>query len=255
MKKLFLILFLVPFLMNEAWAWGQTGHRVVGLVAEQHLTRKARKKVQRVLQYNSLAEVSDWMDNIRSDEKYNHTADWHWVTIPDGMKYEATQKNPNGDLVMKLEEVLAALKAGKLERAKEEEYLKYLVHMVGDLHQPLHVGGKDDQGGNRVRLQWFGENSNLHRVWDSDMIEGKQLSFTELAGFVGPVTKEQVKEWQANNVQAWAQGMMVYRPQVYKIPEDGKLGYVYSYENFGTVQQLLLQAGIRLAGLLNQIYG
>jgi len=255
MKKLVLILFLVPFIMNQAFAWGQTGHRVVGLVAEQHLTKKARKKVEAVLQHNSLAEVADWMDNIRSDEKYNFTEDWHWVTIPDGMKYAETQKNPNGDLVMKLEEIVAALKAHNLDQNKEEEYLKYLVHLVGDLHQPLHVGGKDDQGGNRVRLQWFGQNSNLHRVWDSEMIEGKDLSFTELADFVGPVTKEQIKEWQANTIPDWAQGMMVYRPQVYKLPEDGKLGYVYSYENFGTVQKLLLQAGIRLAGLLNQIYG
>ena len=255
MKKLVLILFLVPFIMNQAFAWGQTGHRVVGLVAEQHLTKKARKKVEAVLQHNSLAEVADWMDNIRSDEKYNFTEDWHWVTIPDGMKYAETQKNPNGDLVMKLEEIVAALKTHNLDQNKEEEYLKYLVHLVGDLHQPLHVGGKDDQGGNRVRLQWFGQNSNLHRVWDSEMIEGKDLSFTELADFVGPVTKEQIKEWQANTIPDWAQGMMVYRPQVYKLPEDGKLGYVYSYENFGTVQQLLLQAGIRLAGLLNQIYG
>ena len=255
MKKSVLILFLVPFIMNQAFAWGQTGHRVVGLVAEQHLTKKARKKVEAVLQHNSLAEVADWMDNIRSDEKYNFTEDWHWVTIPDGMKYAETQKNPNGDLVMKLEEIVAALKAHNLDQNKEEEYLKYLVHLVGDLHQPLHVGGKDDQGGNRVRLQWFGQNSNLHRVWDSEMIEGKDLSFTELADFVGPVTKEQIKEWQANTIPDWAQGMMVYRPQVYKLPEDGKLGYVYSYENFGTVQKLLLQAGIRLAGLLNQIYG
>jgi hypothetical protein len=255
MKKLVLILFLVPFIMNQAFAWGQTGHRVVGLVAEQHLTKKARKKVEAVLQHNSLAEVADWMDNIRSDEKYNFTEDWHWVTIPDGMKYAETQKNPNGDLVMKLEEIVAALKTHNLDQNKEEEYLKYLVHLVGDLHQPLHVGGKDDQGGNRVRLQWFGQNSNLHRVWDSEMIEGKDLSFTELADFVGPVTKEQIKEWQANTIPDWVQGMMVYRPQVYKLPEDGKLGYVYSYENFGTVQKLLLQAGIRLAGLLNQIYG
>ena len=255
MKKSVLILFLVPFIMNQAFAWGQTGHRVVGLVAEQHLTKKARKKVEVVLQHNSLAEVADWMDNIRSDEKYNFTEDWHWVTIPDGMKYAETQKNPNGDLVMKLEEIVAALKAHNLDQNKEEEYLKYLVHLIGDLHQPLHVGGKNDQGGNRVRLQWFGQSSNLHRVWDSEMIEGKDLSFTELADFVGPVTKEQIKEWQANTIPDWAQGMMVYRPQVYKLPEDGKLGYVYSYENFGTVQKLLLQAGIRLAGLLNQIYG
>ena len=255
MKKIISFFLLVPFFIGQAWAWGQTGHRVVGLVAEQHLTKKARKQVARVLQDNSLAEVSNWMDDIKSDPAYNHTHDWHWVTIPDGMKYELTPKNPKGDLVMKLEELVQALKSHKLSAAQEQEYLKYVVHLVGDLHQPLHVGGKDDAGGNALRLQWFGQSSNLHRVWDSDMIEGKDLSFTELAAFVGQPTPVQQQEWQKGSIRDWAYGMMPYRPQVYNIPADGKLGYRYAYENFDTVQLLLLQGGIRLAGILNQIYG
>ena len=246
---------MAPLFITQALAWGQTGHRVIGLVAEQHLTKKTKKQVLALLDNNSLAEVSNWMDDIRSDAAYNHTHDWHWVTIPDGIPYEQTQKNPKGDLVMKLEEIIAALKAGNLPRDKEQENIKFLAHLVGDLHQPLHVGGKDDSGGNNVKLQWFGQPSNLHRVWDSDMIEGKDLSYTELAGFVGKPTKEQIKAWQAENIRAWTSGMMVYRPQVYKIPEDGKLSYRYSYENFDTVQKLLLQGGVRLAGILNQIYG
>ena len=241
--------------ISQAFAWGQTGHRVVGYVAEQYLSKKARKHVQAVLDHNSLAEVSNWMDDIKSDAAYNHTHDWHWVTIPDGMTYEQTPKNPKGDLLMKIEELTAALKGGKLPKEKEQESLKFLVHLVGDLHQPLHVGGKDDTGGNDVKLQWFGQPSNLHRVWDSEIIEGKDLSFTELASFLGQPTKEQLKEWQATTVRDWVYGMMPYRPQVYKLPEDDKLGYRYSYDNFDTVQKLLLQSGIRLAGLLNQIYG
>lgn len=254
MKKILSFLLLVPFLIGEVWAWGQTGHRVVGLIAEQHLSAKARKKIARVLENNSLAEVSNWMDEIRSDPAYNHTHDWHWVTIPDGMKYEQTVKNPKGDLVMKIGELVEALKSHQLPAAQEQEYLKYLVHLVGDLHQPLHVGGKDDIGGNAVRVQWFGQSSNLHRVWDSDMIEGKDLSFTELAQFIDKPTPAQLKAWQQGTALDWAYGMMPYRPQVYQLPADAKLGYRYSYENFSTVQFLLLQGGVRLAGLLNQIY-
>ncbi|PIQ22894.1 MAG: S1/P1 Nuclease [Cytophagales bacterium CG18_big_fil_WC_8_21_14_2_50_42_9] len=255
MKKIISVLLIVPLFISQAMAWGQTGHRVVGLVAQQHLSKKAQKKVMQILRNNSLAEVSNWMDDIKSDAAYNHTHDWHWVTIPDGMKYEETQKNPQGDLLMKIEEIVAALKAHNLSPEKEEENLKYLVHLVGDLHQPLHVGGKDDTGGNAVKLQWFGQPSNLHRVWDSDMIDGKDLSYTELASFAGEPTKAQVKEWQAHTVRDWAYGMMAYRPQVYNLPADNKLSYRYSYENFNTVQKLLLEGGIRLAGLLNEIYG
>jgi hypothetical protein len=254
--KILLSLCLVTLACGgQAFGWGQTGHRTVGLVAERRLNEKARRLVRRVLQDNSLAEVSNWMDDVKSDDNFNHTHDWHWVTIPDGMTYEQSTKNPKGDLVMKIEELSAALKAKTLSAEKEREALKFLIHLVGDLHQPLHVGGKDDSGGNAVRVQWFGQPSNLHRVWDSDLIDQKDLSFTELAGFLGEPSKDQLKTWQSGTVRNWAQGMMVYRPQVYKIPADAKLGYRYSYENFDTVQFLLLQGGVRLAGLLNNIYG
>ncbi|TXK45313.1 S1/P1 nuclease [Pontibacter qinzhouensis] len=255
MKKLVSIFLVLVVAIGQAAAWGQNGHRAVGLVAEQHLSKKALKKVMAVLENNSLAEVSNWMDDIKSDAAYNHTHDWHWVTIPDGMTYEQTTKNPNGDIVMKIEEIVAALKAGNLPRQTEQEYLKYLVHLVGDLHQPMHVGGKDDQGGNAVKVTWFGQPSNLHRVWDSDMIDGKNLSYTELTHFLGKPAKVQVKEWQATSVRDWAYGTMPLRPAVYNLPADNKLSYRYSYEHFGTVQQCLLQGGVRLAGLLNEIYG
>ena len=254
--KIVISLFLVAFAFGgQAFAWGQTGHRVIGLVADRHLNKKARKATLRILGDNSLAEVSNWMDDVKSDAEFDHTHDWHWVTIPDGMTYDQTTKNPKGDLVMKIEELTNAIKSKSLSAEKEREALKFLIHLVGDLHQPLHVGGKDDSGGNAVKLQWFGQPSNLHRVWDSDMIEAKDLSFTELAGFLGEPSESQVKEWQAGSVRDWAHSMMVYRQQVYNIPPDGKLGYRYSYDNFDTVQQLLLRGGIRLAGLLDRIYG
>ena len=88
MKKIISFFLIVPLFISQAMAWGQTGHRVVGLVAQEHLNKKAQKKVMQILQNNSLAEVANWMDDIKSDAAYNHTDDWHWVTIPDGMKYE-----------------------------------------------------------------------------------------------------------------------------------------------------------------------
>lgn len=255
MKKFLSICLLFPLFMGQAFAWGQNGHRVVGLVAEQHLNKKAKKKLMKLLEGNSLAEVSVWMDDIKSDDHYDHTHDWHWVTVPDQMDYEDTEKNPNGDIIMKIEELVQALEDGNLTARQEEEYVKYLVHLVGDLHQPLHVGTGEDMGGNAVKVQWFGGSSNLHRVWDSEMIDSKRLSFTEIAYFLGETDKQQVKEWQSGGVREWARESMSYRSQVYDIPENGKLGYAYMYENYNTVEKRLLQAGVRLAGLLNKIYG
>ncbi|MFD2247932.1 S1/P1 nuclease [Pontibacter ruber] len=255
MKKLVCALMFIPLFAGQVFAWGQNGHRAVGLIAEQHLSKKAKKKIAKVLHETSLAEASVWMDDIKSDTAYNHTHDWHWVTIPENMRYEQTQKNPNGDIIMKIEELTKALKAGNLNEKQQGEYLKYLVHLVGDLHQPLHVGKEGDTGGNAIKLQWFGKPSNLHRVWDSDMIESKDLSFTELARFAGNPNKKQVKELQSTTVRDWAYESMTYRPQVYNLPEDGKLSYRYSYDNFDTLEKRILQAGVRLAGLLNEIYG
>lgn len=249
----FCSLFLITIV--QAWAWGANGHRTVGLIAQQHLTPKARWQIMHVLECNSLAEVSTWMDDIKSDTAYNHTHDWHFVTIPDGQTYEQAEKSAKGDVIAKIEELRQALKQKDLPKEKQQEYLKFLVHLVGDLHQPLHVGRGDDRGGNDIKVTWFGTPSNLHRVWDSDMIESKELSFTELAGFAGSPSKQQIKAWQSGSVREWAYESMKYRPMVYKLPEDKKLGYRYSYENFDLVQLRLLQAGIRLAGLLNEIYG
>ncbi|TPE46290.1 S1/P1 nuclease [Pontibacter mangrovi] len=255
MKKLLSIFFICFALTGQAFAWGQNGHRAVGLVAEQHLSKKAKKKILNLLEENTLAEAATWMDDIKSDHAYDHTHDWHWVTIHDGETYDQAEKNPKGDIIGKIEEITKALKAGNLNKAQEQEYIKYLIHLVGDVHQPLHVGTGDDQGGNQVKVQWFYQPSNLHRVWDSDMIDGKDLSFTEIVRFLGEPKKDQVQQWQATNVRDWATESMSYRPQVYNLPEDKKLSYRYSYKNFDLVEQRLLQAGIRLAGLLNEIYG
>lgn len=254
MKKIFTILLLL-LLTEQLWAWGANGHRVVGLIAEQHLNLKAKKRLNKILKNNSLAEVSTWMDDIKSDTVYDHTHDWHWVTIPDSATYDQAIKNPEGDIIAKIEEIIRILKEQKLSVEEEQVHVKYLVHLVGDLHQPLHIGTGDDRGGNDIKVEWFGKKSNLHRVWDSDMIDHKDLSYTELAGFINNPAEEQVKEWQAASVRDWAYESMRYRPKVYALPGNRKLGYHYSYENFSIVEIRLLQAGVRLAGILNEIYG
>ncbi len=235
-------------------AWGPTGHRVTGYIAQKYLNKKAKKAVQRILGGHSLAMVSTWMDEVRSDSTYDYMADWHWVTIPDGQTYEQAEKNPNGDVIMTLERIIAELKSRKLNPAEEAERIKILVHLVGDIHQPLHVGRGNDRGGNDVRVMWFRTDSNLHRVWDSDMIDDTRLSYTELAESLIPPPDSLRKVWQSASVRDWAYESMRYRRQVYDIG-NARLGYAYAYKYFYIVRERLLQAGIRLAGILNKIYG
>lgn len=253
-KHLILGIFFL-FFGIEAHSWGQSGHRVVGWIAEQHLSKKARKNIKKLMGHESLAIASTWMDEIKSDRAYDHTHDWHWVTIPDGMRYEDTEKNPKGDLIESTERIIAALKNGGLSQKEELEYLRMLVHLVGDVHQPLHVGRGDDKGGNDVKVRWFWNNSNLHRVWDTGIIEGQNFSYTELAKSINHATPDQVKAIQANTFRDWAYEAMNYRGQIYDLPEDGNINYEYSYKNWPIVKEQLLKGGIRLAGILNEIYG
>ncbi|MBN8653012.1 MAG: S1/P1 nuclease [Cytophagales bacterium] len=253
MKKLFVIL-LVSVSVIEGFGWGATGHRATGLIAERHLSKKAKKKIDAILGGESLAMVSNWMDEIRSDSTYNYTADWHWTTIPDGGKYEDVESNPDGKVIMMIEKIIGELKRGGLSAKQEQEYLKMLVHMIGDMHQPLHVGKPGDRGGNDVKVKWFRNDSNLHRVWDSEMIDDTKLSYTELADALGKPGKDKLAKWQQGTVRDWALESVSYRPQVYDIG-NGSLSYSYSYKYLPIAKERLLQAGIRLAALLNTIYG
>src|SRR5258706_3712688 len=196
---------------TTCFSWGPTGHRAVGLIAEKHLSAKAKKNITKILGQQSLAEMSTWMDEIRSDSTYNYTTDWHWVTIETGKTYDQSPKNPKGDVIATLEKIIAELKKHTLDKKTETEYLKMLVHLVGDIHQPLHVGCCDDQGGNKVKVKWFRTETNLHHVWDSDMIDDTKLSFSELAGFLPEPDPSTLISIQKNSVREWADESMSFR--------------------------------------------
>lgn len=253
--KNFYILLLLLFLSNNLFSWGLTGHRVVGEVAENHLSDLAKAKVGKILNNATLAEVSNWMDEVKSDRAYDSLRTWHYVSIPDGGTYEDSDKNPDGDIIKAIEFITEILKKGELSIEKEADYIKILVHLVGDLHQPLHVGRKSDRGGNDIKVEWFWKKSNIHRVWDSQMIDDKKYSYTELATIIDKADRGQVFMWKKGNVRDWAHEAMQYRDQIYDLPEDKKLSYEYQYKNWSLCKNQLLKGGIRLAAILDDIYG
>jgi len=256
MKLLLLLLgfTLISHTGHQSEKWGQIGHYVTGEIAEYHLTDTARERVNEILGDKSMALATVWMDDIRSDSRYDHTNTWHWATIPDGMTYEEAEQEEAGDIIWALETLIDELKKGELSEKEEREKLKMVMHMIGDIHQPLHVGTGEDRGGNDVRVQWMGNNSNLHRVWDSDIINSIQMSFTELARELNTATPEQVTEWQKATVRDWAYESVSYRDRIYDLPDDLRIGFDYRYQNKEIVFKRLLQAGVRMAGVLNEIY-
>ncbi len=240
---------------SERTKWGKTGHRVVGAIASDYLTEEAQEAIDEILGHESLAAASLWMDQIKSVPKWDYTHPWHWVTIPPGMTYEETEKNPEGDIIKALRSIIDDLKSGNLSPQKEEQKLKMLIHLTGDIHMPLHVGNGTDRGGNAVDVMWFWESSNLHRVWDSGMINETLLSYTELVRSINHPSKKQIKKWQNSTVLDWAYESRALLDEVYDLPEDHNLNYEYMYHNYPIVQKRLLMAGVRLAGVLNEIYG
>lgn len=239
---------------NQTERWGQIGHYVTGEIAEQHLNDLAKARVQQILGDRSIAISTVWMDDIRSDDNYDFDT-WHYTTIPDGEQYDPSIQPESGDIIGALETLIAELKGRSLSAEEESEKLKLVLHMIGDIHQPLHVGTGEDRGGNDVRLQWFGDDSNLHRVWDSGMIESFQMSYSELAKELNTATHDQIEDWQDDSIREWAYESMEYRDEVYDLPDNMRLSYEYRYYKKGIIYKRLLQAGIRIAGVLNEIYG
>ncbi len=242
-------------MVQLGFAWGPTGHRVVGLIAEYHLSKKAMKRVTAILKDETMAEASTFMDFIKSDRKYDHMSPWHYCTIPDGQTYADAGTPPEGDVIVTIERLISELKSGQFTDEDEAFALKCLIHLIGDIHQPLHVGNGKDRGGNDIKVEYFYKPSNLHRVWDSGIIEEQKYSYTEYTEWINHPTNADLVQWRNDNVRTWALESAELRTQVYDIPENGKLSWRYNYDQIDTVNRRLLQAGVRLAYVLDMIYG
>jgi hypothetical protein len=245
------LLFLA--LPPAALAWGPIGHRIVGRIAQDHLSEAAARGVEAILGSESLAQAATWPDEIRSDPAWDNAKPWHFISIDDGETYETTAKDPAGDVVEAIGRFTKVLQDAQSTHEQKVQALRFLVHFVGDVHQPLHVGRRADRGGNSINVTWFGEKTNLHEVWDEKIIEANKLSYSELADFIDHPTDTEVRTWQESEAVAWATESQAVRARVYDIG-DGKLSYLYAYLNDPLVRRRMLQAGVRLAGILNAMF-
>ena len=257
--KLFIILitlFTVSTITAINPLWGPTGHRTTGKIAEKHLTKKAKRAIDKLLNGESLAFVSTFGDEIKSDRKYNKFYSWHYVNMPLDKNYGDVEKNPKGDLVTGINTCISILKDKNSPNKDKVFYLKMLVHLIGDLHQPMHIGRKEDKGGNTIQVQWFGKGTNLHHVWDINMIEEWNMSYIELAANAECLSRAQINAIQQGTIIDWVNDTHKLSKIAYHSVKVGEnLRYRYSYDHFGTVRMQLQKGGIRLAKVLNDIFG
>ena len=259
MKYFFLLAFL-SFSLNSTASendWGRTGHRATGKVAQEHLSKKAKEKIAELLDGQSLAFVSTYGDDIKSDPDYRKYGPWHYVNLEKGeTEYTKEKANPDGDIIFGIRKSIAVLEDENAPKEEKAFHLKMLVHLMGDLHQPLHAGRGEDKGGNDIQVRWFGDGSNLHRVWDSEMINDFQMSYTELAESTDDLSKKEIKKIASGDLLDWMYESKELSNEVYDSVEVGeKLGYEYMYEWFPVVHDQIQKGGIRLAKVLNDVLG
>ena len=240
-------------------SWGQQGHRIVGEIAQRHLSAKAKAGVASLIGNQSLAHVANWADEIKSDRAWDHAYPWHYISIEDNQTLATAPRNPQGDVFKAMKDSEATLRDPNASKDKKRDALRFLVHFVGDVHQPLHVGRAGDKGGNSIDVQWFGEPSNLHKVWDTEILRQEELSFTEYTDMIDTASPQDITKWQKDGYEVWIAESKGLRDKVYDLPpgkdnEPPNLKYNYFHTSKHIVRERLNKGGIRLAGLLNDIY-
>lgn len=255
----FSIALIFSFSASFSYAWGVLGHRIVGEIAYSYLTPKARKNIGLLLGTETMAMSSNWPDFIKSDHQYDYLYNWHFLNVPPSLKEDEFMKYITNDTAInaytKIMFLKKELENNVADKATKVMYLKLLIHIVGDVHQPLHLGHVDDKGGNTIKVTWFNEPSNIHQVWDEKLINFQQLSYTEYVRAINFISPEERKTWQKKPLSEWFYESYELAQLVYKdVQQDDKLSYNYNFKYITILNHQLLKGGVRLAGILNEIF-
>jgi hypothetical protein len=239
-------------------SWGSVGHHAVGAIAQNHLTPQAKAAVEEILGNETLADVSTWADEVRNTTEYKQTTPWHYINAPLGLNYEEFSKTIKSQSVGNIYSAILNCEHQLADKAASREQkieaLKFLVHFVGDAHQPMHVSRAEDKGGNTVQVQFDGRGTNLHSVWDSKLIDHSGLTYVQMAKEFDTASQEEIKKWQSDDVMRWLYESYQISTRLYgEVENNNKLDEAYYKEHLPIVEQRIEMAGIRLAGVLNHV--
>ena len=243
------------------FAWGGEGHRIVGSIAAAQLDKSTAKLVAELLDDQTVADAACWADEVRSDRQYDWIKPLHYINVPRGATSVDMQRDgAKGEQVVssiaKYRDILKDTSRPKAERA---EALKLLLHFVGDVHQPMHVSYKEDLGGNKLTVTSFGKKSNMHKVWDTDLIQRRLRDTkggwaTMSADLRQAISEDQRKAWAAStNPADWANESFAITMQLYaKAPGNDGVDDAYYKQWSPTLDARLQAAGVRLGTMLNE---
>jgi nuclease S1 len=254
------ILLAFLFIPSSLYAWAREGHEIVAMIAEPRLHPEVRDAVVALLEGTTFIEAASWADKVRNQQ----TAPWHYVNIDiTDTEYDAVRVCPQSQCVIgQIERFRHVLADPAGDVKKRQKALKYLIHFVGDLHQPLHASDNHDHGGNDVQVEFLGETINpykhkpwnLHAVWDSGILEEHDRDAHHYAERLNDWLNSQPEgAFQNGSVVDWAmESHRIAKEKVYVLPQNRKLGGDYYRANVPVVDHQLAKAGVRLAKLLNE---
>lgn len=239
---------------QTALAYGPQGHLIAGRAAEPLLCERAARAVADLVPGDDLGEIGLWADRIRSDSRYADSAPWHYMNIADNVRIRDFEHPPEGDVLWAIGHFTGRLSNPNLEAGDRAEALRFLVHFVVDIHQPLHVGLAEDRGGNSVRIIYRGEEENLHRFWDTLAVQSAGIS---VRGYTRAVAAEigERSDVESLDPTVWAAESQRLRRQVYGFGRPGR-ELPDDYVDLATrvTRDRLGQAALRLAGTLNRLF-
>ncbi len=253
-KYIFVVLSVLTAL--QAAAWSQKGHDTVAYIAECHFTPATADSVAYILDGKSPVYWANWLDNASHTPPYAYTKTWHYKNIDEGVAYEDAPLNPKGDVVTAIREQIAILADSVSTKGQKELAMKILIHCVGDMHQPMHMGHLSDQGGNRTKVRYFDRDTNLHSIWDGSLMNsGHAWTYTEWQHQLDRLPAGQEAAETAGNVDDWARQTYDIATRVYDyFPQGAKVSYNEIAAWTPTIEQQLLRGGLRLARILNAIF-
>lgn len=241
-------------------AWGYKGHRITALVAEDYLTPQAKQAVKAILGNETLVDVSTWADEVKNDPQYRKTASWHFLNLPLGLSYQdfvkAIYSQSKDNVSSAILSAEGTLSDNNASISNKREALKFLVHLVGDAHQPMHISRAEDKGGNTIQVRFDGKGTNLHSLWDSKLIDHEGLSESELKQKVeAEIKSSDIKAYQADKPTKWLYESYTSASKLYQDVDKNNSITEQQYQSYiKLVHQRLAAGGLRLAGVLNTIF-
>lgn len=242
--------------LQAVFAWGQKGHDVIAYIAERHLTDAARQKVDSILDGMSMVYWSNWLDNASHTPEYRYTSSWHYKNIDVEYTFDNAPVIPEGNIITALNMVVDSLSSDTVSKATAQLNMKLVVHLLGDMHQPMHFGRLSDIGGNRTSVVYFGHEKNLHGIWDTDLVESAhRWSFSEWQDQIDRLPEQVQYELVQGSFDDWGREVHDISVQIYDTtPYDESLEYDYVSKWTPVLEGLLVKGGLRLAHVLNTIF-